>query len=62
MARLPDLIEFARAHRLKIATIADLIAHRLRNERIVERVAETEIDSRHGGPLRPGAPRGRSDA
>ena len=52
MARLPDLIEFARAHRLKIATIADLIAHRLRNERIVERVAETEIDSRHGGRFR----------
>jgi 3,4-dihydroxy 2-butanone 4-phosphate synthase/GTP cyclohydrolase II len=52
MARLPDLIDFASAHRLKIATIADLIAHRLRNERIVERVAETEIDSRHGGRFR----------
>jgi 3,4-dihydroxy 2-butanone 4-phosphate synthase/GTP cyclohydrolase II len=52
MARLPDLIGFASAHRLKIATIADLIAHRLRNERIVERVAETEIDSRHGGRFR----------
>jgi 3,4-dihydroxy 2-butanone 4-phosphate synthase/GTP cyclohydrolase II len=52
MARLPDLIEFAGAHGLKIATIADLIAHRLRNERIVERVAETEFDSQYGGRFR----------
>ena len=37
MARLPDLIEFARAHGLKIGTIADLIHHRSRNESLVER-------------------------
>ncbi|MGB8275970.1 MAG: 3,4-dihydroxy-2-butanone-4-phosphate synthase [Alphaproteobacteria bacterium] len=52
MARLPDLITFAGAHGLKTATIADLIAYRLRNERIVERVAETNFDSRYGGRFR----------
>jgi len=52
MARLPDLEAFARAHGLKMASIADLIAYRLRNERIVERVAETDLDSRFGGRFR----------
>jgi 3,4-dihydroxy 2-butanone 4-phosphate synthase/GTP cyclohydrolase II len=52
MARVPDLIEFAKAHGLKMASIADLIAYRLRNERIVERIAETELDSRYGGKFR----------
>jgi 3,4-dihydroxy 2-butanone 4-phosphate synthase/GTP cyclohydrolase II len=52
MARLPDLVDFARAHGLKMASIADLIAYRLRNERIVERVAETELESRFGGRFR----------
>ena len=49
MARLPDLIEFAKEHDLKIATIADLIAYRRRYDRIVERIAERELVSRHGG-------------
>jgi 3,4-dihydroxy 2-butanone 4-phosphate synthase / GTP cyclohydrolase II len=40
MARLPDLIEFAQEHKLKIGTIADLIHYRSRTESIVERVAE----------------------
>ena len=52
MARLPDLAEFSRAHGIKMAAIADLIAYRLRNERIVERVAETDFDSRFGGKFR----------
>lgn len=52
MARLPDLMDFARAHGLKMAAIADLIAHRLRVERIIERVAETDFDSRYGGGFR----------
>jgi 3,4-dihydroxy 2-butanone 4-phosphate synthase / GTP cyclohydrolase II len=43
MARLPDLKRFARAHRLKIGTIADLIAYRLRNERLVTPVAISGI-------------------
>jgi 3,4-dihydroxy 2-butanone 4-phosphate synthase/GTP cyclohydrolase II len=48
MARLPDLLEFAREHGLKIGTIADLIHYRSENETLVERVAEKEISSRHG--------------
>jgi 3,4-dihydroxy 2-butanone 4-phosphate synthase/GTP cyclohydrolase II len=38
MARLPDLMEFAAAHRLKIGTIADLIEYRSRNESMVQRI------------------------
>ena len=49
MARMADLVEFARRHNLKIGTIEDLIAYRLRNERLVERVAETRFDSAFGG-------------
>jgi 3,4-dihydroxy 2-butanone 4-phosphate synthase/GTP cyclohydrolase II len=36
MARLPDLMEFAKTHKLKIATIADLIAYRRRQEKTGE--------------------------
>jgi 3,4-dihydroxy 2-butanone 4-phosphate synthase/GTP cyclohydrolase II len=43
MARLPDLEEFAQRHSLRILTIADLIAHRLRTERLVRSVEEREI-------------------
>ena len=49
MARLPDLIAFAQRHGLKIATIADLIAYRLRYDHLVKVVAETTIDSVYGG-------------
>jgi 3,4-dihydroxy 2-butanone 4-phosphate synthase/GTP cyclohydrolase II len=49
MARLPDLIVFAKTHGLKIATIADLISYRRRSEKLVERVVESDFDSRHGG-------------
>ncbi|MCC7259566.1 MAG: 3,4-dihydroxy-2-butanone-4-phosphate synthase [Alphaproteobacteria bacterium] len=52
MARLPDLLPFARAHDLKIATIADLIAYRLKHDRLVERTLETTFHSRHGGDFR----------
>ncbi|NEX60245.1 bifunctional 3,4-dihydroxy-2-butanone-4-phosphate synthase/GTP cyclohydrolase II [Noviherbaspirillum galbum] len=48
MARLPDLIEFAQEHGLKIGTIADLIHYRSRNESIVERVAEREMHTAFG--------------
>jgi 3,4-dihydroxy 2-butanone 4-phosphate synthase/GTP cyclohydrolase II len=41
MARLDDLMEFARAHGLKIGTIRDLIAYRLKKDNMVERVAST---------------------
>jgi len=49
MARLPDLIQFAQYHGLKIAAINDLIAYRRRNDRTVSRLSTTEFDSRHGG-------------
>jgi 3,4-dihydroxy 2-butanone 4-phosphate synthase/GTP cyclohydrolase II len=49
MARLPDLVAFAQRHGLKIATIADLIAYRLRYDHLVRVVAETTIDSPYGG-------------
>lgn len=49
MARRDDLIGFAQRHGLKIATIADLIAYRLRNDKIVERRAFGKFESRHGG-------------
>lgn len=49
MSRLPDLIEFAKHHNLKIGTIADLIAYRLRNDRVIEKSAEMDFQSRFGG-------------
>jgi len=49
MARMPDLITFAQEHGLKIATIADLIAYRRRNEKLIELVASSKINSRFGG-------------
>jgi len=48
MARLPDLIEVARAHGLHLVTIADLIAYRMRFESHVQRVAEAEIPTPYG--------------
>jgi 3,4-dihydroxy 2-butanone 4-phosphate synthase/GTP cyclohydrolase II len=48
MARLPDLIEFAAAHGLKIGTIADLIEYRSRNESLVQRLAERDISTPWG--------------
>jgi 3,4-dihydroxy 2-butanone 4-phosphate synthase/GTP cyclohydrolase II len=48
MARLPDLIEFGKAHGLKIGTIADLIHFRSQTESLVERVAERDITTAHG--------------
>jgi 3,4-dihydroxy 2-butanone 4-phosphate synthase/GTP cyclohydrolase II len=52
MARMPDLVTFAQEHKLKIATIADLIAYRRRNEKLVEAIAETSITSRFGGDFK----------
>ncbi|OYQ31993.1 3,4-dihydroxy-2-butanone-4-phosphate synthase [Sandarakinorhabdus cyanobacteriorum] len=49
MARLPDLIPFARRHGLKIGTIRDLIAYRHAHDRLVKCVAETKLESWHGG-------------
>jgi len=49
MARMPDLEIFAEKHDLKIVTIADLIAYRLRTESFVRREVETRLPSRFGG-------------
>lgn len=48
MARLPDLLEFAAIHNLKVGTIADLINHRSQTERLVARVAERLIETAYG--------------
>ena len=52
MARLPDLIGFAKEHGLKMASIADLIAWRRRNESLVQRTVESAITTRIGGDWR----------
>jgi 3,4-dihydroxy 2-butanone 4-phosphate synthase/GTP cyclohydrolase II len=48
MARLPDLVEFAAKHQLKIGAIADLIHYRSRTESLVERIVERPIETAHG--------------
>ena len=48
MSRLPQLEEFAETHDLKILSIAQIIAHRRHSERLIERVAETRLPTRHG--------------
>jgi len=52
MARLPELIKFAQFHGLKIGAIADLIAYRRRNDRIVERLLEHDFNSVYGGEFK----------
>ncbi|MBU2258001.1 MAG: GTP cyclohydrolase II, partial [Candidatus Omnitrophica bacterium] len=48
MSRLPQLMEFSQKHRLKICTIASLIEFRRRSEKLVERVAETNLPTGSG--------------
>jgi len=48
MARLPDLQIFAATHGLKIGTIADLIAHRSRNDSLIEKIGERVLLTAHG--------------
>ena len=49
MARMDDLFAFAQLHGLRIGTIRDLIAYRLRKDRLVEQTAEARFESRWGG-------------
>ncbi|MBF0310907.1 MAG: bifunctional 3,4-dihydroxy-2-butanone-4-phosphate synthase/GTP cyclohydrolase II [Magnetococcales bacterium] len=49
MARVPDLIPYAQQHGIKIGTIADLIAYRMENEKLVHRAVETRLPSDFGG-------------
>ncbi|WP_127836778.1 bifunctional 3,4-dihydroxy-2-butanone-4-phosphate synthase/GTP cyclohydrolase II [Clostridium prolinivorans] len=48
MARTPKLIEYAKEHNLKIITIADLIAYRIKNEKCVKRVTEAKMPTKYG--------------
>ncbi len=48
MARVPELVEFARTHYLKMITVADLIAFRLRTETLVRRVSEALLPTAFG--------------
>lgn len=48
MARIPELMEFVKTHDLKIITIADLIQHRRRTERLVRRVDSAKLPTRYG--------------
>ncbi|HNQ91940.1 MAG TPA: 3,4-dihydroxy-2-butanone-4-phosphate synthase [Alphaproteobacteria bacterium] len=48
MARLPDLMPFAKSHGLKIGTIEDLIAFRRKTEKIIEQIAVTDFNSKWG--------------
>ncbi len=52
MARMPDLVAFAQHHGLKLGTIADLIAHRRRTERLVRRVEDSILPQAIGGEWR----------
>ncbi len=52
MARMPDLVAFAQHHGLKLGTIADLIGHRRRTERLVRRVEDAILPQAIGGEWR----------
>ena len=52
MARLPELCAFAQHHNLKLGTIADLIAHRRRTEKLVKRVEQATVTHAVGGEWR----------
>src|SRR5258706_1637606 len=48
MARAPDLVEFCRKHDLKLVTVADLIEHRRRHEKLIERQVSVRLPTVHG--------------
>ena len=48
MARLDDVKEFARKHSLKLISIADLIAYRRKNDKLVEAVEDVDLPTDHG--------------
>jgi 3,4-dihydroxy 2-butanone 4-phosphate synthase / GTP cyclohydrolase II len=48
MARTPQLIEFCRAHNMKLLTVADLIRYRMQHERYVQRIAESVLPTKYG--------------
>ncbi|MEP7348827.1 MAG: 3,4-dihydroxy-2-butanone-4-phosphate synthase [Sphingorhabdus sp.] len=52
MARMDDLVSFARLHNLKMGTIRDLIEYRMRNDHLVEKANESSFSSDYGGDWR----------
>ncbi len=48
MARVPDLAEFCERHEIKMVTVADLIQHRRRNEKLVERAVSVRLPTEFG--------------
>ena len=52
MARMGDLEKFAELHNLKIATVADLVAYRLRKDILVHRAVEARLPTEHAGEFR----------
>lgn len=48
MARVPQLMEFARWHKLKIITVADLISYRTKHEKLVKRVSTVKLPTKYG--------------
>ena len=52
MARLPDLINFSKKHKIKIGSISDLISYRRKNEIYIKRVSESILESKFGGVWR----------
>jgi 3,4-dihydroxy 2-butanone 4-phosphate synthase/GTP cyclohydrolase II len=48
MSRVPQLVKFAKRHRLKMITIADLIDHRRKNERLVRCLVQAKLPTKHG--------------
>ncbi|MGB3211607.1 MAG: bifunctional 3,4-dihydroxy-2-butanone-4-phosphate synthase/GTP cyclohydrolase II [Desulforhopalus sp.] len=52
MARMNDLEKFADKHNLKIATIADLVAYRLREDTLVQRAVEARVPTEHAGEFK----------
>lgn len=52
MARLPELVAFAQRHNIKLGTIAELIAYRRTNERLVRRIEQGNVTAQDGGAWR----------
>ncbi len=48
MARVPELKKYVKKHNLKLITIADLIDYRRRHEKLIERVSEVNLPTKHG--------------
>ena len=48
MARVPDLVAYCERHRLKMVTVADLIAYRRRTEKLVDRIVSTKLPTAYG--------------